>query len=137
MAGELVVCYDGSEGAQAALAKAIALAPVLGAGLVIAYGCDVSRVEGELLGLSEALHERGARLTAEGLATARSAGIDARSVVLEGSPAAAIASFAEAEGAAMIVSGTRGERPLTGVLVGALPQKLLHLSSVPVLAVPH
>ena len=35
----------------------------------------------------------------------------------------------------MIVVGTYGERPLKGLLVGATPQKLIHLSEFPVLLV--
>ena len=137
MAGELVVCYDGSEGARGALAKAIELAPQLAAGIVVAFAYDVGKMGGEVLDLAAALRERGELVTEEGLAAASAAGVEARAVVLEGSIAAAIAAFAEAEGAAMIISGTRGERPLTGVLVGSVPHKLLHLSSLPVLAVPH
>src|SRR4051794_29861081 len=136
MTGELVVCYDGSDGAKGALAKAIELAPALGAGLVVAFAYDVGKMGGEVLALAPALRERGELVTEQGLAAARAAGVAARAVVLEGSPAAVIAAFAEAEGAAMIISGTRGERPLTGALVGSVPHKLLHVSSLPVLAVP-
>jgi nucleotide-binding universal stress UspA family protein len=134
--GELVVCYDGSDGARGALAKAIELSSALGAGIVVAYGYDVGRLGGDVMDLADALRERGELVTEDGLAAARAAGVEARAVVLEGSPAAVIAAFAEAEGAAMIVSGTRGERPLTGAIVGSVPHKLLHVSTLPVLAVP-
>jgi nucleotide-binding universal stress UspA family protein len=36
----------------------------------------------------------------------------------------------------MIVVGTYGESPLRGAVLGSTPHKLLHLSPVPVLAVP-
>jgi len=36
----------------------------------------------------------------------------------------------------MIVLGTYGEAPLRGAIVGSTPQRLLHLSTRPVLVVP-
>ena len=36
----------------------------------------------------------------------------------------------------MIVVGTRGEGPISGVLLGSVPYKLVHRSHVPVLVVP-
>ena len=35
-----------------------------------------------------------------------------------------------------IVVGTASERPLTGVILGSVPHKLVHRSTVPVLVVP-
>jgi nucleotide-binding universal stress UspA family protein len=36
----------------------------------------------------------------------------------------------------MIVVGTRGEGPVAGALLGSVPYKLVHRSSIPVLVVP-
>ena len=44
--------------------------------------------------------------------------------------------LADERGARAIVIGTYGESPLRGAVLGSTPHKLLHLSKVPVLAVP-
>ncbi|HLH64477.1 MAG TPA: universal stress protein [Solirubrobacteraceae bacterium] len=53
-----------------------------------------------------------------------------------GEAAHAIADLAREEGADVIVVGTRGRGPLTGLLLGSVTQRLLHLSPCPVLAIP-
>jgi nucleotide-binding universal stress UspA family protein len=136
MAGEIVVGYDGSDGAKSALATAVDLAGRLGAELVIFYGYEVSRLGGEVADYAAALREVGEQVTREAADQARAAGLEPRTVLEEGAPAAALAAFASENGAAMIAVGTRGERPLTGVILGSIAHKLLHLSDVPVLVVP-
>lgn len=53
-----------------------------------------------------------------------------------GGAAHAIAAAAEQVGANLIVMGTRGHTVLTGLLLGNVTQRLLHLARCPVLAVP-
>ena len=53
-----------------------------------------------------------------------------------GGAAHAIAETAESNGADLIVVGTRGQGPVAGLLLGGVTQRLLHISSCPVLAVP-
>jgi nucleotide-binding universal stress UspA family protein len=137
MAGELVVCFDGSEGAHGALAKAIELAPRLNAAVVIVYGYEVSRIGGEVADLAAALRERGELIAEAGLAAARDAGIEAGVALLDGSPARVIAEHAAELGAAMIVTGTRSEKPLTGALVGSFTHRMINVSTLPLLCVPH
>lgn len=48
----------------------------------------------------------------------------------------ALLDAAERHDARMIVVGSYGEPPLKGVILGATPSKLLHLSERPVLVVP-
>jgi nucleotide-binding universal stress UspA family protein len=136
VAGEIVLGYDGSDGAKAALAKAIDLSSRLGAGLVIFYGFEVSPIGGEVADLQAALREMGEQAAGEAAAKAREAGLEPRVVVAAGDPAAMLAALASESGAAMIAVGTRGERPIAGVILGSVAQKLLHVSTVPVLVVP-
>lgn len=53
-----------------------------------------------------------------------------------GDPAHAIADVASAFDADVIVVGTRGYGPVTGVVVGSVTQQLLGLAPCPVLSVP-
>jgi nucleotide-binding universal stress UspA family protein len=137
MANEIVVGYDGSEGARTALTAAIDMAKKLSADLVIVYGYEVSKFGGEVTDLAAALLEQGQSLVAEAGQIANEAGLDARVEVIDEHPAEAIADLATALGAQMIVVATRrGEKPLRGVIVGSMAPKLLHLATVPVLVVP-
>ena len=53
-----------------------------------------------------------------------------------GGAAHAIAEIADQEHPDVIVVGTRGRTALTGLLLGGVTQRLLHIASCPVLAVP-
>jgi nucleotide-binding universal stress UspA family protein len=53
-----------------------------------------------------------------------------------GGAAHAIADAAKDAGADLIVVGTRGQGPISGLLLGSVTNRLLHVASCPVLAVP-
>jgi nucleotide-binding universal stress UspA family protein len=53
-----------------------------------------------------------------------------------GGAAHAIAGVASDGGADLIVVGTRGQAPLSGLLLGSVTNRLLHVAQCPVLAVP-
>jgi nucleotide-binding universal stress UspA family protein len=53
-----------------------------------------------------------------------------------GGPAHAIADVAESTKADLIITGTRGHTAVVGMLLGSVPQRLLHLANCPVLVVP-
>jgi nucleotide-binding universal stress UspA family protein len=136
MAGDIVLGYDGSDGSKAALAQAIDLAGRLGVALIVVYGYEVSPIGGEVTDLAAALHDMGEKTAAEAAAQAREAGIEATIVIAEGDRAETLAKLAKTVDAAMIAVGTRGERPIAGVILGSIAHKLLHVSTVPVLVVP-
>ena len=130
---------DGTENADRALPYARALAQEEGATLVVAHvveryashkpsglavHADEEQVEAKLKKL-------GAQLTDEGLRT------DLRIVSHVGpQPAHEIADIAREAGADLIVVGCRGHAAITGLLVGSVTQRLLHVSPCPVLVVP-
>ena len=76
---------------------------------------------------------------AEQVRTLTDAGIDAHLTVVStmaGGPAHALAEHAKTSGADLIVVGTRGRSSITGLLLGSVTQRLLHIAPCPVLAVP-
>jgi nucleotide-binding universal stress UspA family protein len=135
MAGPIVVGYDGTDGAQAALAEALRLAGALDAELILAFASHLNPGGGEVADAAAAVHERGEAVLEAALDQARAAGVNARAEIVHGRPYEALASLAEGEGAQLIVVGSYGERPLRALIVGSTPPRLMHVTHVPVLVV--
>ena len=131
----LIVGYDGSDHAKAALRTAVDLGKRLHVGVTVAFGVEANPVGGEALDYWAALREHGQGLLENALAEAKAAGIEAESVLVEEAPAKALSELARERQAEMIVLGSAGERPLVGAILGSVPQKLIHLAGVPVLVV--
>ncbi len=134
MSGALVVGYDGTAGARAALAEAAAVAAPLGAALHLVFSYTTNRAGGELRDLDDAIAERGREVLAEGLALVPD-GIAASSEARAQDPAEGLLAAADERDARWIVVGSYGEGPLRSALVGSTPTRLLHLSARPVLVV--
>ena len=136
MAGEIVVGYDGTECAEAALGVGINLARDLGTKLLVIYAYDPARIGGEVRDLDQALEERGREVTAEAEKKATSAGIETEVAIVKQKPSVALSTLGSERGARFIVLGGYGERPVTGAILGSTPHKLLHIAEVPVIVVP-
>jgi nucleotide-binding universal stress UspA family protein len=78
----------------------------------------------------------GAELQAAAKAALDGAGIENTPHVEIGEAAPAIASLARTHHCEMIVMGTRGAGSIAGLILGSVSNKVVHLSSVPVLLVP-
>jgi nucleotide-binding universal stress UspA family protein len=137
---KVIWATDGSEAADRALPHAKAIAAESGAPLVVVY-CEEFTLPGKGGGsLPVHANEEEIQAKVEGqVAELSSDGVkaslqSARSQV--GGAAHAIADIAAAEQADLIVVGTRGHTPLAGLLLGSVTQRLLHIASCPVLAVP-
>jgi nucleotide-binding universal stress UspA family protein len=128
----LVVGYDGTDGAQAALRAASDLAGELGDDIVAVFAFTVSRLGGEVPDYAAALHEHARAVLAEARDVA---GRDIDTLELEEETAEGIIEVADQRDARMIVVGSHGERPLKSALVGSTPTRLLHLAERPVLVV--
>ena len=86
--------------------------------------------------LASSLEERGRAVTGAAVARAADAGVTAEAVVADRKVVDLLLDLADEHSARAIVVGTYGESPLRGAVLGSTPHKLLHLSRVPVLAVP-
>ena len=136
MAGEIILGYDASEGARAALEQAAALARALGTKVVLSYGYGVWQVGGEVGDQQNTIHEMGMRAADEGAARLAELGVDHEVAVRPARPWEALLEEAVERDALMIVVGSHGESPVIGALLGSVPYKLIHQSTKPVLVVP-
>ena len=137
MARDLIVGYDDSDGARAALDVAIQLAGELGDRIVIAFGYEPPGDMGEeLTAARAAVREVGERVAHHALSRATVAGVEAELAVIDARPVDALLELADARDARMIIVGSYGESPIKGAILGSTPHKLLHLADRPVLAVP-
>jgi nucleotide-binding universal stress UspA family protein len=132
----IIVGYDGSDCAKAALRTALDIGKAYGEQVTIAFGFEVNPVGSEVKDYADALRELGHKRVEEasGIAAEYNGQVDA--VVMEESPAKGLVSLAAERDARVIVVGTRGESPIHGALIGSTAHKLLHLSDRPVLVVP-
>ncbi|MCL2419998.1 MAG: universal stress protein [Conexibacteraceae bacterium] len=136
MSAGVVMGYDGSDSAKVALTVAADLAQARGEKLVVVFAYELDRAIGGLRDNHLALRQLAQTRLEEAAAMAAETGAEVEAVIVEDSPAKALLDLAESRDARMIVVGTRGERPLTGALLGSTPHKLMHLSTRPVLVVP-
>jgi nucleotide-binding universal stress UspA family protein len=70
------------------------------------------------------------------MARVADAGVEVELALVDARPVEALLALADERDARMIVTGTYGESPIKGAILGSTPHKLLHLADCPVLAVP-
>ncbi len=137
MAGTIVLGYDGSAGAQAALEQALVLAKQFEDRLIVCFGvAPPGNVGEEYKEHKHALEEIARQATAEALERARAEGVEAEVVLVAERPAPALVDLAAERDARFIVVGSYGEGAIRGALLGAVPNKLLQLSHTPLVIVP-
>lgn len=133
----IVLALDGSENSQRAARVAVELAKRDNAKLVLAHvderivgkgGGDIHPDEDQI---QAEVRKQAEELSGEGIETS----VEMRDVMVGGA-AHPIAEIAESEEADLIVVGTRGHSAVSGLLLGSVTQRLLHLAHQPVLAVP-
>jgi nucleotide-binding universal stress UspA family protein len=137
MARTLVLGYDGSDGARAALEKAVEVAKLEGARIVVVFAYEIPAAYGGETGdYRRAVRELAEQTTANAVERIAAARVEHEVELVPERPAQGLVEVAERVGASMIVIGTNGEHPIKGVVLGSVPHKLLHISPVPVLVVP-
>jgi nucleotide-binding universal stress UspA family protein len=137
MPRSIVLGYDASDNACAALDKAVELAKVSGSRLVVVFAYEIPAAWGGETGdYRRAVKELGDQTAQHAAERLRDAGVEFEVELVPERPAEGLVHVAERHGASMIVVGTHGEHPITGAILGSVPHKLLHISSIPVLVVP-
>jgi nucleotide-binding universal stress UspA family protein len=145
----IVVAYDGSGHARAAVERAGALLPghhaiVICVWAPITYSASSARLgatAGVLMdsdyGFDAVARERAEQLAEEGAELAQDAGLnaDARAVQATGAAWHGIVRCADEFDAALIVTGTRGRSTMAAALLGSTAQGILHHARRPVLVV--
>jgi len=138
MARTIVLGYDGSDGAGFALEKAIELATLEGARIVVVFAYEIPAAYGGETGdYRRIVRELAEETTAKAFPRLEEAGVEYAVELVPERPVSGLVDVAKQTEASMIVIGTNGEHPIKGVVLGSVPQKLLHLSHVPVLVVPN
>jgi nucleotide-binding universal stress UspA family protein len=136
MSSGIVVGYDGSDDARAALRVALEVGKAYGEKVIVAFGYELNPVAGEIHDYHMALKELATKRLEEATALAGTDGGEVEAVIVERAPAHALAELAAERDARVIVVGNRGESPIVGALLGSTPHKLLQLADRPVLVVP-
>lgn len=129
---------DGSEHADRALGYARRLAKANGSKVVAVHVNEITvgRGAGYPVQIDEAAVEEKVQRQVRELGEAGISATYEQQGVGAGGAAHAIADAARDEGADIIVVGTRGHAPLSGLLLGSVTNRLLHIAHCPVLAVP-
>jgi nucleotide-binding universal stress UspA family protein len=94
------------------------------------------RLRGQDVFVSEPEIDSGIRRQVEQLIIDDHVDVKVHMISRGGQPARRLAQLAERIDADLIVVGTRGHAPLTGLVLGSVTQQLLHEAKRPVLAVP-
>jgi nucleotide-binding universal stress UspA family protein len=135
----ILVATDGSEQAARALEVARKMATEDGGKLTVVH--VVQRIPGGKVGgltvhVDEDEIQRRIQASVKELTEA---GLDVSLKIVDDlryQPGEDIAEVAREAGADLIVVGTRGYSAVRGLLLGSVTQRLLHVSDVPVLAIP-
>lgn len=135
MYDEILLPFDGSDGATAVLDHVGDIAAWADATVHLLYVADTTRdsvttVDGQVV---DALVDEGEDVLAEARAELTGAGVDHEADVVQGNPAQSIVEHAERYGHDLIVMPTHGREGLSRYLLGSVTEKVLRLSSVPVL----
>jgi nucleotide-binding universal stress UspA family protein len=138
MAGEIIVGYDGMEGANAALSSAVPIAAAFGTALIIVFGYRPAPIGGEVATMARAVRDVGEQMTEKALAavTAQDPKVEAVVELVDDRPAEAILRAADEHDALAIVVGATNRGPVAGGLLGSVTYQVVHRSKRPVVVVP-
>lgn len=137
MYDNILLPFDGSEGAAEVLHHASELAHWVDATIQILYVADTTRdsvtvVDGRAI---DVLEQKGEDIVEEAAKTLDTLGVPYDTDVLQGNPAPTIVEYAERYDQDIVVMPTHGREGISRYLIGSVSEKVVRLSSVPVLTV--
>ncbi|WP_433632211.1 universal stress protein [Halomicrococcus sp. NG-SE-24] len=132
---DILLPFDGSDGAAEALHHAAEIAHWADATIHVLFVADttlhsVTVVETQVI---DALVQEGEDIVEEAEKTLDTLGVDYDSDVVQGHPAPTIVEYAERYDYDVIVMPTHGREGVSRYLIGSVTEKVVRLSSVPVL----
>ncbi len=136
MYDDVLLPFDGSDGAAAALHHAAEIAHWADATIHLLFVADTTResvtvVETEVV---DALVQEGEDVLEDAAETLRTLGADHDTDVVQGNPASTIVEYAERYDHDLIVMPTHGRTGISRYLLGSVTEKVVRLASVPVLS---
>jgi len=137
MYDDILLPFDGNEAAAEALHHAGELAHWADATIHVLNVADTARdsvtvVEGDTV---DVLVRKGEETVEEAAATLDTLGVTYETDVVQGDPAAVIADYAEQYGHDLIVMPTHGREGISRFFIGSVAEKVVRLSTVPVLSI--
>lgn len=135
MYDHILLPFDGSDGATAVLHHVAEIAAAHDATVQVLFVADTTRDSMTVIGGEpvDALVGHGEDVVADAERTLATSGVDCETDVVQGNPAAEIPAYAERYGHDLIAMPTNGRRGLSRFLLGSVTEKVVRLSSVPVL----
>ncbi|WP_076431069.1 universal stress protein [Haladaptatus litoreus] len=132
---DILLPFDGSDGAIDVLHHGSAIARWADATMHVLFVADTTRdsvvtIEGQVV---DALEDQGENIVEEAAEALKNSGIRYKTDVIQGNPAPSIANYAERYGHDLIVMPTHGRTGVSRYLIGSVTEKVVRLSSVPVL----
>lgn len=137
MYDDILLPFDGSEGAAETLHHAAEISHWADATIHVLFVADTTRDSVSVVDrqVVDALVQKGNDVVEEAEKTLQTLGADYTSDVVQGNPAATIVDYAERFDQDLIVMPTQGREGISRYLVGSVSEKVVRLSSVPVLTV--
>ncbi len=139
MYDRILVATDGSDAAEAAVEEATDLADDQAAELHVLNVVEVQAVESmgpSPAATAESMEQAGERAVAGAVELAEGAGVSAvEGATIRGLPHEEIVGYVEEHDIDLVVLGTHGRTGLDRLLLGSVAEKVVRLSSAPVLTV--
>ncbi|EFL52149.1 UspA domain protein [Solidesulfovibrio fructosivorans JJ]] len=132
---KVVTAVDGSKQSMAAAGRAIGLCAAYAGSLDVVAVLDVPVDRHLIYGIFEDIKRRALVATGAVAKAAKERDVPCEVTILEGSPDRAIAAHAAKVGAGCLVLGSYGKSGLRRLLLGSVAERVLALSSCPVLVV--
>jgi nucleotide-binding universal stress UspA family protein len=137
---KVIVAIDGSEPSYRAAGVAAEIASKCGARLTLTHVLNPLWIPPENYGLNlqaikDAHLKEATKFVDQAQEKIRSTGLQVDRVILDGVPPDTLAEYAKEEGFDLVAVGSRGQNPISRVLLGSFSGRLAHICEVPLLIV--